>query len=143
MCGKECLRFVSTGDVIVEEAPWGSQEWFVQAPLTESEHLMMVKVTIPPGQAHRFHYHPHFEEAIYFLSGSGEQWVGETCRETTPGSVAHVPAGVVHGTYNTGEEPLVLLVALASAQFLEPMVVDCCEDAPWRDLKDPTLQDYR
>ena len=57
MCGTECLRFISTPDVIIEEAPWGKHEWFVQSPLTKSEHLMMVKVTMGPGQAHRFHYH--------------------------------------------------------------------------------------
>ena len=136
MCGATaCLRFVSSEDVVVEETPWGPNEWFVQAPMTESEHLMMVRLTMPPGRAHRFHFHPHFEEAIYFLEGSAEQWVGEERRIMEPGMVAHVPAGTVHGTYNDSPAPCTLLVALASAKFQEPMVVDVSEEEPWASLR--------
>ncbi len=142
MCGKECLRFVATPNVLVEETPWGENEWFVQAPLTQSEHLMVVRVTMGPGQAHRFHFHPHFEEAIYFLEGTATQWVGEDPRPMQAGDVAHIPPGEVHGTYNTSSEPCVFLVALASPKFQEPMVVDCCQEEPWRDLMNPDCEDY-
>jgi quercetin dioxygenase-like cupin family protein len=142
MCGTECLRFISTPDVIVEEVPWGENEWFVQSPLTKSEHLMMVKVTMGPGQAHRFHYHPHFEEAIFFLEGTALQWVGKKSRLMKPGEVAHIPAGEIHGTYNTSNKLCVFLVALASAKFQEPMVVDICQEIPWREFMDPDCEFY-
>ena len=46
MCGAECLRFVSTADVVVEDFPWGPHAWFVRPGLTASEHLMAVKVSM-------------------------------------------------------------------------------------------------
>ena len=98
---------------------------------------MMVRLTMPPGEAHRFHCHPHFEEAIYFLEGEAEQWVGEEKRLMTPGMVAHVPAGTVHGTYNDSDTPCTILVALASAKFQEPMVVDVSSEEPWASLRTP------
>ena len=142
MCGTECLKFISTPDVIIEDAPWGKHEWFVKPPLTQSKHLMLVKVIMGPGQAHRFHYHPNFEEAIYFLQGKAMQWVGKKSTAMKAGDVAHVPAGEVHGTYNTSKEPCVLLVSMASAQFRDPMVVDVYKDSPWSDLMNPNCSDY-
>jgi len=136
MCGAAaCLRFVSSEDVIVEETPWGPNEWFVQAPMTGSEHLMLVRLTMPPGRAHRFHRHPHFEEAIYYLEGTAEQWVGEERRAMKPGMVAHIPADTVHGTYNDSDAPCTILVALASPRFQEPMVVDVSREEPWASLR--------
>jgi quercetin dioxygenase-like cupin family protein len=137
MCGSECLRFVSTPNVVVEEFPWGPHEWFVRPALTESEHLMVVRVTMPPGEAHQFHRHPNFEEALYFLEGRAEQWVGEGKQVLGPGDVAHVPADTVHGTYNIFEEPCVFLAMLASARFCEPMLVDVCHEEPWCSHKTP------
>jgi len=137
VCGSECLRFVSTPDVVVEELPWGPHEWLVREPLTASEHLMLVRVTMPPGEAHQFHRHPHFEEALYYLEGRAEQWVGEERRVLGPGDVAHVPTNVVHGTYNVFESDCVFLATLGSAAFREPMLVDVCREEPWRSLKTP------
>jgi quercetin dioxygenase-like cupin family protein len=137
MCGAECLRFVSTPNVIVEQLPWGPHEWLVKTPLTQSEHLMLVRVTMPPGEAHQFHRHPHFEEALYFLEGRIEQWIGQEKRVMQPGEVAHIPADVVHGSYNIFDQPCVFLAMLASARFQDPMLVDVCRESPWCDLKTP------
>jgi len=137
MCGEECLRFVSTANVIVEELPWGPHEWLVKPPLTESEHLMLVRVTMPPGEAHQFHRHPHFEEALYFLEGRVEQWVDQEKKIMGPGEVAHVPKNVVHGSYNVFNQPCVFLAMLASPRFQEPMLVDVHKDHPWVQLKTP------
>ncbi|MCP3916491.1 MAG: cupin domain-containing protein [bacterium] len=137
MCGAECLRFVSTPDVQVEELPTGKHEWFARPPLTASEHLLLVRVTMPPGQAHRFHRHPYFEEALYFLAGRAEQWVEGERRVLGPGDVVHVPTDVVHGTYNVFDEPCVFLAMLASPAFEEPLTVDVSGEAPWASLKPP------
>ncbi len=135
MCAAECLRFVSTPDVVVEQLPWGPHEWLVRPPLTASRHLMLVRVTMPPRQAHRFHRHPHFEEALYYLAGRAEQWVDGERRVLGPGDVAHVPMDAVHGTYNVFDEPCVFLALLASPAFREPMVVDVSSEERWRALE--------
>ena len=137
MCGAECLRFVSSPDVSVEEFPWGPHGWFVKPPLTNSENLMLVRVTMPAGTAHQFHRHPHFEEAIYCISGKIEQWVSAESRILGPGDVAHVAKDEVHGSYNIFDEPCVFLAMMASPRFLEPGLVDVFREEPWCSLKEP------
>lgn len=133
-----CLRFVSSADVVVEELPWGPHEWLVRDDLTESTKLTAVRVTMPPGQAHRFHRHPELEELLYVVSGRCEQWVGREKRVLGPGDLAHIPTDEVHGTYNVFDEPVVFLAVLGPARGAGPMLVDVSQDEPWRSLKPPT-----
>jgi quercetin dioxygenase-like cupin family protein len=130
-----CLRFVSSADVVVEELPWGPHEWLVRDDLTENRALTAVRVTMPPGRAHRFHRHPEMEELLYVVSGRAQQWVGRESRVLGPGDVAHVPTGEVHGTYNDFDEPVVFLAVLSPARCDGPMLVDVSDEEPWRSLR--------
>src|SRR6187455_3144039 len=100
MSAAACLRFVTSRDAQVEALPWGPHEWLSRAGLTDARLLQLVRVTMPPGAAHRFHRHPALEELLYVVSGRAEQWVGRERRVLGPGEVAHVPLNEVHGTYN-------------------------------------------
>ena len=131
------LRFVTSADMEVEEAPWGPHDWLCRPGLTAAEGLLMVRVHMPLGQAHRFHRHPALEEIIYVLSGTAEQWVERECRVLGPGEMAHVPRNVVHGTYNAGDVPLVFLAILSPAVFEGPALVEVHEEEPWRSLRTP------
>jgi quercetin dioxygenase-like cupin family protein len=133
-------RFVTKKNAPVDDTPRGPHEWLCRPDVTESEMLTVVRVEMPVGAAHPFHYHPPMEEALYFLSGRAEQWVEEQSRLLGPGEVAHIPKGVVHGTYNVGDEPLVFLAILSPAQFEGPAVIDCSHDKPWCELKPPMDQ---
>ncbi|HIG12560.1 MAG: cupin domain-containing protein [bacterium] len=138
MCGHSaCLRFVSTPDVVVEELPFGPHEWLVRGDITESRQLMCVRVSMPPGQAHQFHRHPHFEEFIYCISGRLEQWVGEESRVLSAGDVAHVPMDEVHGSYNLFDETAVFIAVMSPAEFEGPVLVDVSREEPWCSLKPP------
>ena len=138
MCGQaECLLFITSADAEVEILPWGPHEWLAKTGLTATKHLALVRVTMPPGKAHRFHRHPGFEEVLYFLQGRAEQWVGQTSRILSAGEVAHVPRNEVHGTYNVSDEPVVFLAMLSPASYDGPALVDVCEEEPWRSLRDP------
>jgi len=97
----------------------------------------MVRVLMPPGRAHQFHRHPTMEEIIYVVSGTAEQWVGREKKLLGPGDIAHIPADVVHGTYNAGDDTLVFLAILAPAVFEGPALVDVHLEEPWRTLKPP------
>ena len=85
---------------------------------------MLVRVTMPPGQAHKFHRHPAMEEIIYVVDGQAEQWVDREKRLLGPGEMAHIPTDVVHGTYNAGVGNLVFLAILSPAIFEGPALVD-------------------
>lgn len=135
MIMSELLRFITKDDIQVEELPWGPHEWLCRPGLVATEKLMLVRVTMPPGQAHAFHRHPAMEEIIYVISGTAEQWVDRDERLLGPGDVAHIPMDMVHGTYNAGEEDLVFLAILSPAIFEGPALVDVSGDAPWAGLR--------
>ncbi len=52
------------------------------------------------------HAHPDFEEVIYVISGRGKFWVEGEWHNIKEGDALLVPAGVMHATFNTTDEPL-------------------------------------
>ena len=131
------LRFVTDGEMEVEELPWGPHEWLCRPGLTDAEGLLLVRVRMPPGAGHAFHRHPAMEEIIYVVSGTAEQWVGRARQVLGPGDVAHIPRDEVHGTYNAGDETLVFLAILSPAVFEGPALVDVSTEKPWASLRAP------
>ena len=129
--------FVTNTELQVEPSPWGPHEWLCRPGLTAAEQLLMVRVLMPPGRAHQFHRHPTMEEIIYVVSGTAEQWVDREKRLLGAGDMAHIPADVVHGTYNAGPETLVFLAILSPAKFEGPALIDVHLEEPWRTLKTP------
>lgn len=129
------LRFVTAADITPEDSPWGVREPLCRPGLTAAERLYMVRMSMPPGHAHRFHRHPEMEEIIYVISGTAEQWVDSESRMLRPGDIAHVPADTVHGTYNAGAGTLVFLAILSPARSQGPATVDVSTQEPWRSLR--------
>lgn len=130
-------RFITGAEVQSEPSPWGPHEWISRPELTAADQLLMVRVLMPPGRAHQFHRHPAMEEIIYVVSGTAEQWVDRERRILVPGDAAHIPADVVHGTYNAGDDTLVFLAILSPARFEGPALVDVHREEPWCRLKTP------
>ena len=130
-------RFITSAEMQVEHLPWGPHDWLCRPGLTDAEKLLLVRVHIPPGEAHQFHRHPAMEEIIYILEGRAEQWVGAEKRILGPGEMAHIPMDLVHGTYNPFPETLRFLAILSPAKFEGPALVDVCQEEPWRSLKTP------
>jgi quercetin dioxygenase-like cupin family protein len=134
----ELHRFVTRSEMQVEEAPWGPHQWLCRPGLTDAKELQLVRVLIPPGTGHAFHRHPAMEEIIYVISGRAEQWVGEDSRLLGPGETAHIPKDVVHGTYNAGDDTLVILAILSPAIFEGPALIDMSDEQPWVTLRQPS-----
>ncbi|MDA1164153.1 MAG: cupin domain-containing protein [Planctomycetota bacterium] len=128
-------RFVTEQEMQVEELPWGAHDWLCRPELTGGDNLLLVRVHMPPGQAHRFHRHPEMDEIIYVLAGTAEQWVGHEKRFLTAGQIAHIPQDVVHGTYNPGTELLEFLAILSPARCDGPVLIDMCQEEPWKSLR--------
>jgi len=55
------------------------------------------------------HLHPHCEEILYVLTGSGTTWEGDTSSDVGPGDLVVVPTGVPHATVAHGTEGLVVV----------------------------------
>jgi len=135
MSPEKLLRFVTAREIGAEESPWGTREPLCRPAFTAAQRLYMVRMNMPPGQAHPFHRHPEMEEIIYVLSGTAEQWVDRESRILGAGELAHVPQDVVHGTYNIGSDTLVFLAILSPARSEGPATVDVSMDPPWISLK--------
>ncbi len=131
----EARRFVTAAEMEVEELPWGPHEWLSRPGLVDAEQLLLVRVHMPPRQAHKFHRHPEMEEIIYVLEGVAEQWVDREKRILGPGEIAHIPKDVVHGTYNIGDSTLRFLAILSPAKITGPPLIDMSEEEPWKSLR--------
>lgn len=129
------LRFVTQQEMKVEQFPWGPHDWLCRPDLVDAEKLLLVRVHMPPGQAHRFHRHPEMEEIIYVLEGTAEQWVDREKRLLGPGDMAHIPMDVVHGTYNAGSGTLHFLAILSPAKIKGPALIDVSTEEPWKSLR--------
>jgi quercetin dioxygenase-like cupin family protein len=134
---RKLFRFVTSATCQVEFAPWGKHWWLSRPALTGSKNLLFVRVEMPPGTGHQFHYHPGREEIIYLLDGRAEQWVDRERRVLRPGESAFIPRSTVHGIYNTSKAKATFLAILSPAEASGPFLVDCYRDEPWCGLKEP------
>ena len=128
-------RFITMENLLVEEAPQGLHHWMSQPGLTEAEHLALVRVHMDPGKGHAFHRHPEQEEIIYVISGRAEQWIEDEKRTLGAGEMAHIPADVIHATYNPFDAPLVFLAIISPAASAGPFLVEEHENEPWASLR--------
>lgn len=134
-------RFVQTADALRERSAWTDNEWLCRPDVVPAaDRLLLLRATMPALHCHPFHHHPHREEILYVLQGRAEQWVGTECRLLGPGDVAHIPAGVIHATYNSHAEPLVFLAILSPAKLPDalaaaPDPVDVSTGEPWASLR--------
>lgn len=131
------FRFVSFAETEVEHVPPGKvHHWYCKPGMVADANLMFVRAHLSPGEAHRFHHHPHMEEILYVLSGTCEQWVGREKRLMKPGDALYLPAGLVHGTYNIGPGILDFLAILSPAKNPGPITVEVADEEPWRGLRE-------
>jgi quercetin dioxygenase-like cupin family protein len=130
-------RFVLADDVEHLDEPWCHVEKLCNPESTGSQRLILVRATMPPGEAHNFHRHPDREEIIYVLEGTAEQWVGREKSLLGPGDVALIPANVPHSTLNVGETTLRFLAILCDADTDGPFTVDVFDEEPWKTVRPP------
>jgi mannose-6-phosphate isomerase-like protein (cupin superfamily) len=78
---------------------------------------------LQPGDRVRLHTHP-CEEAVMFLSGSGEATMGKEIVPFEAGTSLFFPAGLVHGFRNTGSETLHVIIVFPVPYFAETTIVD-------------------
>ena len=128
-------RIVKFDETEVEQLPGKTHFWHCKPGMVADTNLMFVRAQLPPGEAHRFHYHPKMEEILYILSGVAEQWIEKEKRIMKAGDSIYLPAGMVHGTYNVGSETLDFLAVLSPAQSEGPVTIEVSEKAPWKALR--------
>ena len=128
-------RFVSFDQAEIEKLPGKTHHWHCRPGMVRQTNLMFVRAQLPPGEAHKFHFHPKMEEVLYVLAGTAEQWVIHEKRLMKSGDSLYLPPGVVHGTYNTGSEMLDFLAVLSPANSDGPVTVEVSDREPWKSLR--------
>jgi quercetin dioxygenase-like cupin family protein len=129
-------KFVIAKDTPPEVLDWGRLRWMSNPPSTGAKHLTVIDVTLAPGKGHDFHKHPDQEEVIYVVAGEVEQWVDRDKRKLVPGDCAHIPAGVVHASFNVGATDAKVVAILGPCVGdIGYELVDVADDEPWRGLR--------
>jgi quercetin dioxygenase-like cupin family protein len=130
--------FIRQADVDVEQVGWGTVAWHCRHANTGSAQLVVMEVTLGPGQAHDFHRHPRQEEFITVRSGTVLQYLDRESARLAAGDSVHVGMGTVHATFNTGDGPAQILVIIGPAIGPDSYeVVDVSHEQPWASIERP------
>jgi quercetin dioxygenase-like cupin family protein len=128
--------FVKQGDVRTEEFDWGTIGWRL-TPERDAKHLVVMDVTLEPGEGHAFHRHPGQEEMIIVKQGEITQFLERESTTLAAGDSVFIEEGVVHASYNDAGETAHLQVVIApslgegSGYGLE----DVSDQEPWSSLR--------
>jgi len=128
--------FIPLGDVRREQFDWGVIGWRL-IPSKGSQHLVVMDVEIEPGGGHDFHRHPGQEEMIIVKSGSITQFLEADWTTLTAGDSVFVPEGVVHASFNDGDETAHLQVVISPSLGGETGygLDDVSSQEPWASMR--------
>ena len=84
------------------------ENWRVVYPEMGAKNITLNYAVHAPGTVFTPHVHEESEDVIIVLKGKGEIRSGDSLLPFEAGDALYVPAGVFHGTINTGDEPLVM-----------------------------------
>jgi mannose-6-phosphate isomerase-like protein (cupin superfamily) len=107
-------------DVDEIELPGRMFRWLVAEDRICAEHCSTCVIRVAPGDKVRpAHSHPHSEEVIYILSGSGRVLVDGEVAPVSAGSVVLFPQGKPHMLQNTSREEMKVVCFFAPATTLD------------------------
>jgi quercetin dioxygenase-like cupin family protein len=132
--------FVRQSDIRTEDFDWGVIGWRCTPGGTGAKQLVVMDVSLEPGQAHAFHRHPGQEEMIIVRSGEVEQWLERESATLRAGDSVFIEPDLVHATFNDGSETADLYVVLGPAIDGEVGygLVDVSGEEPWSSLRSGT-----
>lgn len=89
-----------------------TDRWY-KGTIYQSEHMLVGIDCLAPGQVQPPHLHRGHDKMYFVQSGRGLFTIGSQESLVEPGMVVIAPADVLHSVVNHGEEPLILLIAMA------------------------------
>ncbi len=128
-------KFVKEKDSMYEKVMGRVHHWHYHPEFIERAGSYMVKVLIRQGDGHDFHVQPEMHEILYVLKGRAEQWIEDEMQILEVGDSVYIGAGVVHATFNVGEDDLEFLAILSPPGGWEAGTVDVSGEVPYRSLK--------
>src|ERR1700720_1138228 len=87
------------------DLPGRPLRWLVAEDGLKAAHCSTCVIRVSPGEKVRpAHSHPHGEEVIYIITGSGRVMVEGAVEAVKEGSAVLFPQGAVHMLHNTGNQ---------------------------------------
>ena len=128
--------FVKQGDVRQEAFDWGTIGWRL-TPDKGSKHLVIMDVTLEPGEGHNFHRHPGQEEMIIVKQGEITQYVEQDSTSLGTGDSVYLDEGVIHASFNDGGETAHLQVVIGPSLGGETGygLEDVSGEEPWASVR--------
>jgi quercetin dioxygenase-like cupin family protein len=128
--------FVKQPDVRQETFDWGTIGWRL-TPDKGSKHLVIMDVTLEPGEGHDFHKHPGQEEMIIVKEGEITQYVERESTSLGAGDSVFLDEGVVHASFNDGAKTAHLQVVIGPSLGGETGygLEDVSGEEPWASLR--------
>lgn len=105
---------VGVNDVPTQEFPWGAIKWLCNGEIDAEAQQTLGIVFINPGMRNPAHSHPNCEELLYVIAGQCEHGIGDEERHLEAGMLLRIPAGTTHSAYNSGWEPVKMLVSYSA-----------------------------
>ncbi len=111
------------GERPIVPSPSGLPTQHLVCSETGSTQIFVGQQWLQPGDRVYRHDHP-VEEALTFLSGSGEASIGDDTVAIGPGVSLFIPPGVLHGFANSGSDTMHVMVVFPGNQFAPTEIVE-------------------
>jgi mannose-6-phosphate isomerase-like protein (cupin superfamily) len=116
-------RRISRDDAGVVRSPSGLPTWYLVDGTIGSERIFVAEQALRPGDRVLLHTHPE-DEVLIFRSGTGLAQLGKDEVPIGDGVTLFIPAGVVHGFRNSGQDDLDVIVIFPGSGFAETTLLE-------------------
>lgn len=114
------MKIIHESEVPETEQPGRSMRWLVHPDALQATNLSFCVIRVAPGETVRpAHSHPHSEELIYILSGSGKVMIEDEVGDVRAGTAVLFEEGKVHMLRNTSLEEMKVACFFAPATGLD------------------------
>lgn len=108
-------QIISHIDNVLKENPLPPDKKSQLIKIAQDDTISAFVVRMMPGADLGPHYHESHDEIEYVIRGTGQLLVNDRWVDIKPGSIHFNPMGKVHAAKNTGNEPLIVLIAFTPA----------------------------
>lgn len=114
------MTILHESEVPEVELPGRFMRWLANEDSLQAKNLSVCVIRVLPGEAVRpAHSHPHSEELIYIITGSGKVMIENEVGTVKAGSAILFEQGKIHMLKNTGDVEMKVICFFAPATNLD------------------------
>lgn len=115
--------FLVHAELPIVPSPSGLPSQHIVTSAVGSDSIVLGQQWLQPGDRVLLHSHP-CEEALMFLTGTGEATIDGDRIGIVPRSSVFFPTGSIHGFRNTGTTEMHVIIVFPVPHFAETMIVE-------------------